>query len=47
MCLLADRHYYSAHFMMFSMLVLGTIALALPTPPSERFGIERKVGYTV
>jgi hypothetical protein len=39
------RHYFSAHFVVFTMLVLGTISLALPSPPSERFACEARVRW--
>ena len=34
--------YYPVHFMMAAMLLLGMLALFIPTPPSERFGTESR-----
>ena len=36
------RSYYPVHFMVAAQLLLGTVALVVPTPPSQRFAVERQ-----
>ena len=42
-CVLAPFcSYYPVHFMIATLLILGFVALVVPTPPSDRFGIESR-----